>query len=437
MKKILILTLTLLLSLSLLVSCSADEEDDSTHKEGEVVTLNVYNWGEYISDGFEGAIDSNAEFEKYFNTYLSEKYGGIKIEVNYTTYATNEDMYSKLSSGAGTYDVICPSDYMIQRMADEGLLYAFGAENLENYKYIDEDFKGLYYDENNLYSVPYTYGMVGIIYNYTLMNPEDIDENGEMINKSWAMLWDEDYKGKILQFNNPRDAFGSAMYYLGLDINSADEEVWQTALNKLKEQKPLVQGYVNDEIFNKMTTGSATLAPYFAGDFVTMLEDNEYLKFYYPKEGTNMFVDGMCIPKNAENKELAMEYINFMLSEEVAVANALYIGYASPNTLVQNSEEYKEEMGEEVLDILYSDVDVNANYPFDPYYHSFTDTDKYRPDMQAYVNSLWESLKTESAIDLWVHIATAVILLIVIVPAVYSIYIKKKRSRFYRKPAKK
>ena len=208
MKKILILTLTLLLSLSLLVSCSADEEDDSTHKEGEVVTLNVYNWGEYISDGFEGAIDSNAEFEKYFNTYLSEKYGGIKIEVNYTTYATNEDMYSKLSSGAGTYDVIGPSDYMIQRMADEGLLYAFGAENLENYKYIDEDFKGLYYDENNLYSVPYTYGMVGIIYNYTLMNPEDIDENGEMINKSWAMLWDEDYKGKILQFNNPRDAFG-------------------------------------------------------------------------------------------------------------------------------------------------------------------------------------------------------------------------------------
>ena len=227
------------------------------------------------------------------------------------------------------------------------------------------------------------------------------------------------------------------MYYLGLDINSADEEVWQTALNKLKEQKPLVQGYVNDEIFNKMTTGSATLAPYFAGDFVTMLEDNEYLKFYYPKEGTNMFVDGMCIPKNAENKELAMEYINFMLSEEVAVANALYIGYASPNTLVQNSEEYKEEMGEEVLDILYSDVDVNANYPFDTYYHSFTDTDKYRPDMQAYVNSLWESLKTESAIELWVHIATAVILLIVIVPAVYSIYVKKKRSRFYRKPAKK
>ncbi len=436
MKK-LIFALLITLSLLLLVGCAGDgEEGDTPPKKGEVVTLNVYNWGEYISDGFEGAIDSNAEFEKYFNTYLSEKYGGIQIEINYTTYATNEDMYSKLSSGAGTYDVICPSDYMIQRMADEGLLYAFGAENLENYKYIHEDFKGLYYDEDNLYSVPYTYGMVGIIYNYTLMNPEDIDENGEMLDKSWGMLWDEDYRGKILQFNNPRDAFGSAMYYLGLDINSADEEVWQAALNKLKEQKPLVQGYVNDEIFNKMTTGSAALAPYFAGDFITMLEDNEYLKFYYPKEGTNMFVDGMCIPKDSTNKELAMEYINFMLSEEVAVANALYIGYASPNVLVQNSEEYREEMGEELLAILYSEEDVNAAYPFDPYYHSFSDTDVYRPDMQAYVNGLWEELKTESAIELWVHIATAVILLIVIVPAVYSIYIKKKRSRFYRRQSK-
>ena len=430
MKKILLVLTVLLLTALLLTSCGESDEITDT------VTLNVYNWGEYISDGFEGMPDTNAMFEDYFNTYLAPKYG-YKIKVNYTTYATNEDMYSKLSSGAGVgvYDVIFPSDYMLQRMADEGMLHSFNvAEEIPNYKYISDDFKGLYYDSNQQYSVPYTYGMVGIIYNSALMNPEDLDENGEVKDKSWSLLWNKDYSGKILQFNNPRDAFATAMFYHGIDINTANRDEWLEALGYLKDQKDILQGYVNDEIFNKMTSASATIAPYFAGDYITMAADNEDLKFYYPKEGTNVFVDAMCIPESSSKKDVAKEYINFMLSEEVAVANALYVGYASPNTLVRESEEYMDEMGEDAYDILYgySYDELNAAYGFNPYYHSFSNADKYGDDMQQYVNGLWEQLKTETDVEIWVHVSSITIVVVILSACSYGIYIKKKRSKFYR-----
>ena len=430
MKKILLVLTVLLLTALLLTSCGETDEITDT------VTLNVYNWGEYISDGFEGMPDTNAMFEDYFNTYLAHKYG-YKIKVNYTTYATNEDMYSKLSSGAGVgvYDVIFPSDYMLQRMADEGMLHSFNvAEEIPNYKYISDDFKGLYYDSNQQYSVPYTYGMVGIIYNSALMNSEDLDENGEVKDKSWSLLWDKDYSGKILQFNNPRDAFATAMFYHGIDINTANRDEWIEALGYLKDQKDILQGYVNDEIFNKMTSASATIAPYFAGDYITMAADNEDLKFYYPKEGTNVFVDAMCIPESSSKKDVAKEYINFMLSEEVAVANALYVGYASPNTLVRESEEYMDEMGEDAYDILYgySYDELNAAYGFSPYYHSFSNADKYGDDMQQYVNGLWEQLKTETDVEIWVHVSSITIVVVILSACSYGIYIKKKRSKFYR-----
>ena len=400
------------------------------------LTLNVYNWGEYISDGFEGMPDTNAMFEEYFNTNLASKYG-YRIKVNYTTYATNEDVYSKLSSGsgAGVYDVIFPSDYMLQRMADEGMLHSFDvAKEIPNYKYIAEEFKQLYYDEHEQFSVPYTYGMVGVIYNSALMDPEDLDENGELKDKSWALLWDKDYAGKILQFNNPRDAFATAMFYHKIDINTADRDEWTEALGYLKDQKEILQGYVNDEIFNKMTSASATIAPYFAGDYVTMASDNEDLKFYYPKEGTNVFVDAMCIPESSSKKDAAKEYINFMLSEEAAVANAVYVGYASPNTLVRESEEYIEEMGEDAYDILYgySYEELNADYGFSPYYHSFSNAEKYGEDMQQYVNGLWEQLKTETDVETWVHVSSITIVVVLLAACSYNIYIKKKRSKFYR-----
>ena len=430
MKKIILVLTVLILAALVLTSCGDKEEIKDT------VVLNVYNWGEYISDGFEGMPDTNAMFEEYFNTNLAKKYG-YKIKINYTTYATNEDMYSKLSSGSGVgvYDVIFPSDYMLQRMADEGMLHSFNvAEEIPNYQYIADEFKGLYYDENEQYSVPYTYGMVGVIYNSALMNPEDLDENGEILDKSWALLWDKDYSGKILQFNNPRDAFATAMFYQGIDINTADRNEWLEALGYLKEQKNILQGYVNDEIFNKMTSASAAIAPYFAGDYVTMASDNEDLKFYYPKEGTNVFVDAMCIPESSTKKDVAKEYINFMLSEEVAVANAIYVGYASPNTLVRESEEYKEEMGEDAYDILYgySYEELNADYGFSPYYHSFSNAEKYGEDMQQYVNGLWEQLKTETDVEIWVHVSSITIVVVLLVACSYNIYVKKKRSKFYR-----
>ena len=414
--------LLLLALLSILASCSDSDNGNNTGVSDKTITLNVYNWGEYISDGFQGSLDSNAEFEKYYYNKF-----GIKIKVNYTTYATNEDMYSKLKSGAGTYDIVVPSDYMIEKMISENMLLPFDATTIENYKYIDSQFKGAscYYDPDEMYSVPYTYGMVGVIYNTMLVDEEDY------INQSWDLLWNPKYKGKILQFNNPRDAFGSAMYLMGLDVNSKDKEVWNQALKKLSEQKQYVQGYVNDEIFNKMTTASAAIAPYFSGDFLTMADQNEDLAFYYPKEGTNLFVDAMCIPKNANHPEIAKEYINFMLSEKPAVANALYVGYASPNTIVVNNQEYLDEMGEYAIELLYkvSPEEINASYNA---VNGTTCYKSFSPEIQAHVNTLWESLKTENSTELWVHITTGIIVGGVLIISCYDIYVKKKRSRDYR-----
>ena len=263
--------LSFLLLLLVFMSCadnsgSLPEGAVPERAAGEVVTLNVYNWGEYISDGFEGSYDTNAEFEKYFNEFLSAKYGGITVKVNYTTFANNEEMYSKLKNSAVVYDIVVPSDYMIEKMIEEDMLLAFDVmTDIPNMVYIDESFRNSpYYDPTGSYTVPYTYGMLGINYNTTMVDEEDIG--------SWELMWNEKYSGKILQFNNPRDAFATAMYLLGLDVNSADRDDWDRAYEKLLEQKPLIQGYVNDEIFNKMTSESAAIAPYYVGDFITMAE---------------------------------------------------------------------------------------------------------------------------------------------------------------------
>ncbi len=449
MKKKLLVTLLLLALTLSLFSCSSENGDKDgslavedialpNYKKGETVTLNVYNWGEYISDGSEGTLDVNEEFEKYFNEHLSAKYGGIKIEVEYSTYPTNEDMYSKLTNSAVSYDVIVPSDYMIEKMKAEGLLLSFDTSSLSNYGNIPEEFKNTYYDKDNSYSVPYTYGMVGMIYNKDKVDTEDVAD------KSWSLMWNEKYAGNILQFNNPRDAFATAMYYMGLDVNSDDPDDWDAALEKLKEQKPLLQGYVNDEIFNKMKSESALVASYYVGDFLTMADEQENLDFYYPKEGVNYFIDAMCIPACSSNPHLAKEYINYMISEEPAVANAIYIGYASPNSAVINSEEYYEAMseyayegenGENAYDLLYNYSPDIVNEAYNARFPDTVDPACYRnfsPDIQARVNTLWEDLKISGSTELWVHIATAVILGSVIILGAYTTYIKKKRSRDYR-----
>ena len=279
--------------------------------------------------------------------------------------------------------------------------------------------------------------MMGVIYNKSIVSEEDIAK------ESWGLLWDEDYKGQILQFNNPRDAFATAMYWKGIDVNSKNPDDWDEALRLLIEQKSLLQGYVNDEIFNKMTTESAAIAPYFVGDFLIMAEEEENLGFYYPTEGVNYFVDAMCIPKNSKYPEIAKEYINFMLSEEAAVANAIYIGYASPNTLVVESEEYIEAMseyayegdnGEGAYDLLYmkKPSEVNKGYNALIGNDNAACYESFSPEIQSRVNTLWENLKIADSTEPWIHVAAILIVGSVVTLAAYNVYIKKKRSRSYR-----
>ncbi len=400
-----------LLVLPSLSGCSADGVSDN-------VTLYVYNWGEYISDGSEGCLDSNQAFEKwYYETY------GVKVNVNYSTFSSNESLYAKLSSGSVSYDVIVPSDYMIERLIDEGLLAELNYDNIphaaENLlpEFFGETSVHSDYDPGNKYSVPYMYGMIGVIYNTTVV-PEDEPNLG-----SWQLMWDEKYKGDILQFNNSRDAFGSAQYFLGLDVNSDSEADWRAALEKLKEQKPILQGYVMDEIYNKMENGSAAIAAYYAGDYLAMYENNSDLEFFYPEEGTNLYVDAMCIPKSAKNKEIAERYIDFMLTEEPAVANAEYTYYASPNRVVVESEEYIEYMSEIKEDAYEKMYDTDS-----------VTTSTYRNltgEKLLLINTLWEELKSDVTVSAAIYVMCGVILAVLIAWAVFSYVRKARRSKFY------
>ncbi|MCR5484939.1 MAG: spermidine/putrescine ABC transporter substrate-binding protein, partial [Clostridiales bacterium] len=268
---------------------------------------NVYNWGEYID------LSLIPEFEKETG-----------IKVNYTTYESNESMYAKVSSGAASYDVVIPSDYMISKMISEDLLAELDFNNIPNYSLIGDDYKGLSFDPENKYSVPYTWGTVTIIYNKSLVDAKDVED------KSIDLLWNEKYSGQILMFDNPRDAFGLALKKLGYSMNSLDEGQWKEAAEILKAQKPLVQAYVMDQIFDKMSSGEAAIAPYYAGDALIMQESNPDIDFYIPKEGTNMFVDAMCVLKSSPHKTEAEQFINYMCSTHAAVKNAEEIGYATP-----------------------------------------------------------------------------------------------------------
>ena len=366
MKKMMTLLTAILLLVLCLTGCGGKE----------TLTLNVYNWGEYISDGSEGSFDTIREFE----TWYEETYGQ-KVTVNYSTYASNEDMYNKISSGAVSYDVIIPSDYMIAKMAEENLLHPLDFENIPNYQYIDDAFKGLYYDPQNQYSVPYTYGIVGVIYDANVVDEADIG--------GWELMWNEKYSGRIVQFNNPRDAFGTAQYKLGLDVNSSDKAMWDLAYGEMLAQRPLVYSYVMDEIFNMMESGEAAIGAYYAGDYFTMVDaqaENVDLQFYYPEQ-TNFYVDAMCIPSCAQNKELAEIFINYMLSEEAAVANAEYTYYASPNSLVYNNATYLEDLGEDTIAVLYPEL---GNFAEQYNKMAFRNLDSETLD---YLNTLWENLK--------------------------------------------
>lgn len=296
-KKILVLSLATLVSASIFVGCGA--------KNSSQKTLNVYNVGDYID-------------EELLKKFESET--GIKI--NYETYDTNEIMYQKLKGGSSSYDIVVPSDYMVEKMIKEDMLEKIDFNNIPNYKNIDDKFKFMPYDPNNEYSVPYMWGTFGILYN-TKEVKEKVD--------SWNILWDEKYKGKIMMFDSLRDTIGVSLKRLGYSLNSINDKEISAAKNELEKQKPLVLAYVNDDVKDRMLSEEGALAVVYSGDAVTLKEQNPNLEYTIPKEGSNKWFDSLCIPKGAKHKEAAEEFINFLCDAENAKQNTEYIGYSTPN----------------------------------------------------------------------------------------------------------
>lgn len=382
---------------------SIADKDYYTRFKGQGLSINVYNWGEYISTGAEeGTLDVNSEFTKLTG-----------IKVNYTNYATNEELYAKLKSGGATYDVIIPSDYMISKMISENLIQKLDYSNIPNFSYIMDNFKNLAYDPENEYTVPFTWGTVGIIYDETIVDipPEEID---------WDILWDETYTDQILMFDNPRDAFAIAEILNGSSINTQNFDELKAASDKLKEQKSIVQGYVMDEIFDKMGAGDALIAPYYAGDALTIMEENDSLNFVIPKSGTNLFIDAMCIPTCAKQKEAAEMYINFMCEPDIAYSNIDYICYSTPHKAA--------------FQMLDEDVQNNPiSYPDDDFISNKTTvfvnlSDEANREMQ----DLWTEMK--SAEDNKTNTLIVPIFLIICIGIIIFVlirrYIKNKKDIF-------
>lgn len=363
------------------------------------VTINVYNWGQYISDGTDGYLDVNAAFTE-----------ATGIEVNYMTFDTNESLYTKLKTGGSSYDIIVPSDYMAGRLIDEGLVQKLDFSNIPNYQYINEAYKNTAYDPDNEYSVPYTWGTVGVIYNKKYVDEADIG--------SWDLLWNEKYAGKILMFDNNRDAFAIAESRLGYSLNTTDSVALTACAELLKQQKPVVQQYVMDQIFDKMTREEAWIAPYYAGDYLTMLEDNPDLGFFFPQEGFNLFIDCLMIPSSAEHKAEAEAYINFLLSPEVCGENLDYLGYSAPEDAA------KEYMDPEVSasEIAYPSAETLAR----------SEAFLYLPtESNQLMDSLWLDVKTGDSEDTTVMMAVTigVIVLALAILLIHSLRKKRRRAR--------
>ncbi len=451
-----------------------------------VKKLYVYNWGEYMSlENGEDEVHLNHEFEDwYYETY------GERIEVVYSVFSSNEEMYAKLRNGSSKIDLIIPSEYMIERLIKEDMLIPLDFDIISAYEEtIDPRFQAL---ETRPYCVPYTYGYLGLIYDGAL-DEALRDENGDM---SWRVLWNEipgglDLTDKILTFNNSRDAFGIAQFILNYEtavfsgvagaipdryVNTSDTARWDEAYLLLEAQKDYLQAYVMDEIYNKMESGAAWLAPYYAGDYFTMVDVNEDLAFAYPKEGTNFFYDAMCVPKSAKNPIEAQRYMNFILGGEegetldAIIANAEWVGYSWPNMKVTMNLDYLADMadeedgyGAEALSILYPESDHEAllamveeyaawreeagedydpaDYPGkQPTMDMFTATntefvtyiyENLDNETLAYANSRWEDLKLTSAPCTEIYVLSAVIVVALIFWAVFYILSRRFRSRFY------
>ena len=362
------------------------------------VTITVYNWGQYISDGSDDCIDVIAEFE-----------AATGIQVNYVTFDSNETMYTKLKTGGESYDVIIPSDYMIARLIAEDMLLPLDYDNIPNYALVDSQFKNTDFDPDNRYSVPYTWGTVGVIYNTKYVDAADVG--------SWDLLWNEKYSGKILMFDNCRDAFGIAELSLGYSLNTTDPAQLQAAADLLKTQKPLVQSYVMDQIFDSMEREEAWIAPYYAGDYLLMVQENPDLAFYFPSEGFNVFIDAMCIPTSAAHKAEAEAFINFLCRPDISGENLDYLGYSTP---ISQAKEYMSE------DVTQSPI----AYPSEQTLSSASSFTYLPVETSQLMDSLWLEVKTSgSNAAVYIVIAVVVVVALVVLLVVRNQSKKKKKAR--------
>ena len=296
-KLIALISATILISSSL-IGCVGNKSNSNK-------VINVFNCGDYID-------------EELITKFEEET--GYKVE--YSTYDTNEIMYSKIKSGSNKYDLVFPSDYMIEKMINEGMAEKINFDNIPNYKYIDEKFKNLSYDPNNEYSVPYMWGTIGIIY-----NPEIVKEEV----KSWDILWDKKYDKEIIMFNSVRDTMAIALSKLGYSMNSTNPEEIKQAADILIEQKPIVKAWFVDQVKDAMINDEAALATVWSGDANYIISENPKLEYVVPEEGSNKWFDAMVIPKDAPNKEGAEAFINFLTDPENSLQNVDYIQYYTPN----------------------------------------------------------------------------------------------------------
>ena len=303
--------------------------------------VNVCSWGEYIDE------DLITEFEETTG-----------IRVNYQTAESNEALYSLINMGGADFDVIVPSDYMIGRLIEEDMLAELNYDNIPNFDLIDDRFKNLSYDPENKYTVPYTWSTLGIIYNRDMVD-------GEIT--SWSAMFDPQYAGQVLMINNSRDALAAGLFYLGYDVNTTDKDQIREAFELLKTAKDqgVYQAFVMDQVFQKMEGGNAAIAMYYAGDYLTMVDNSDQdLAFVIPEEGSNWFVDAMCVLKTSQHKEEAEAWINFITSTPSSLANMDYIWYGSPNTEAMEEypayyeDTYEEELDQETLDIILTPPEI-------------------------------------------------------------------------------
>ncbi len=358
--------------------------------------ITVYNWGQYISDGTDGSLDVLDAFTE-----------ATGIRVNYVTFDSNETMYTKLKTGGSSYDVIIPSDYMVAQLIADDMLEPINFSNVPNYTNVDEAFKNTDYDPENRYSVPYTWGTVGLIYNTKYVEPTT----------TWRTLWDSKYQGKILMFDNPRDAFAIAELLEDLSLNTEDQRDFEKAAALLQAQKPVLQQYVMDQIFERMEREEAWVAPYYAGDYLLMAEENPALAFCLPDEGFNLFIDAMCIPKGCENKAGAEAFINFMCDPEISGANLEYIGYSTPISAARDF------MDPEV-------AESPVSYPDEAVLARGTAFKALSMDASQRMNALWLDVKTAgSNTTAYLITAGAVVAALVVLTAALSLRRKRRIAR--------